>query len=251
VTSEAPAHRRRLQFSLKWTVTVMITGTGTPFSSVGVYRHCVTARKAWRSRSGATPRGLAPAGCRPREVGVPVPAIDLEAGEARGEGEGSAATQGDAPDEFAVEGPGEPPRRAKQGIVGGARRDQPERGHLLAGDAGLGLLLERDDEPLRERLRSADRREPGGGRAPPRALVGEQLGPARELHAGDPAVEQQRRRTGRQRLDLRALPGADASGSEDQDQRGGHDTRRDRSSGDAAPPGDWVASSIPAGAPCP
>ena len=32
--------------NVKFTVTVMMTGTGTPFSSVGVYSHCRTASRA-------------------------------------------------------------------------------------------------------------------------------------------------------------------------------------------------------------
>ena len=38
--------------SVKWTVTDMTTGTGTPFSKVGVYRHCRTASTAASSSSG-------------------------------------------------------------------------------------------------------------------------------------------------------------------------------------------------------
>ena len=34
---------RRLVRSVKLTVTVMLTGTATPFISVGVYCHCLTA----------------------------------------------------------------------------------------------------------------------------------------------------------------------------------------------------------------
>jgi hypothetical protein len=33
-------------WSVKFTVTVMMTGTGTPFSSVGVNVHCLTASGA-------------------------------------------------------------------------------------------------------------------------------------------------------------------------------------------------------------
>ena len=32
--------------SVKFTVTVMMTGTGTPFTNVGVYSHCLTASSA-------------------------------------------------------------------------------------------------------------------------------------------------------------------------------------------------------------
>jgi hypothetical protein len=41
-------HRRRNAYDckVKFTVTVMMTGTGTPFSSVGVYSHCFTASNA-------------------------------------------------------------------------------------------------------------------------------------------------------------------------------------------------------------
>src|SRR4030095_15736072 len=38
--------------SVKLTVTVMMTGTGTPLSSVGVKTHCLTASSAAWSRSG-------------------------------------------------------------------------------------------------------------------------------------------------------------------------------------------------------
>ena len=44
-----PVSARRfssLHLNEKFTVTVMITGTGTPFSSVGVYCHCLTASTA-------------------------------------------------------------------------------------------------------------------------------------------------------------------------------------------------------------
>src|SRR6185436_20370647 len=42
----------RRQLSLKFTVTVMMTGTATPFSSVGVYSHCRTAATAASLKSG-------------------------------------------------------------------------------------------------------------------------------------------------------------------------------------------------------
>ena len=45
--------------SVKFTVTVMMTGTGTPFSSVGVNCHCFTASSAAWSSSGIERRTFA------------------------------------------------------------------------------------------------------------------------------------------------------------------------------------------------
>ena len=52
--SHATCGPRRLfrHFSENVTVTVRITGVGTPPSSVGVYRHCLTAASAASSSSG-------------------------------------------------------------------------------------------------------------------------------------------------------------------------------------------------------
>src|SRR5688500_10879956 len=58
-TKAARPARRRHHCSVKFTVSVMMTGTGTPFSSVGVNCHCLTASSAAWSSSGIERRTLA------------------------------------------------------------------------------------------------------------------------------------------------------------------------------------------------
>ena len=53
-----------LPSSLKLTVTLMMTGTGTPFSMVGVYAHCFTAFTAASSSMGI-PRSTLTSATRP------------------------------------------------------------------------------------------------------------------------------------------------------------------------------------------